>query len=234
MAFSIYKQDSTFLNSKTEIQFLSPVSHKASVGLIYSFEKSENLLTKINTNNIENFNKNSIGIQLNYNSFHKNEFNLNIETSFDKRKTFTENIPQYRINLISSILLKLNKRISLFLNNNTGYINSKNYLQNELYRIGGTNSIRGFNEQSIFTSAYSFINSEFRVSTQKKSHIYSIFDFGSIKNINSKENIFGFGVGYFFAKNYNALDISYVIGKTSNSPLDINSSKIAVKIITLF
>ena len=99
VSFSIYKQDSTFLNSETAIQFSLPINYRTSAGIVYSFEKSEDLSTQASTHNIVGFNKNSIGVQLNYNSFHRNEFNFKAESSFNKRKTLTENISQYRINL---------------------------------------------------------------------------------------------------------------------------------------
>ena len=122
----------------------------------------------------------------------------------------------------------------LFLKNSSGHLSSKNYLQNELYRIGGTRSIRGFDEQSIFTSTYSFINSEFRLSTQEKSHLYTVFDFGFFKNQRKRKNIFSVGLGYVFKTKRNLLDISYVIGKHPETSLNANNSKISIKILTFF
>jgi len=232
-SFSMYRHDSTFLSTTSAIRFLLPLNNTLTLGLSYDSEKSENLLEQLN-NSIENFSNNFIGAQLKYQSLYKNLFNIEVNTSFGKRTALAENNAQYKLDLTSSILLQLNHRLFLFLKNNTGYLNSKNYLQNELYRIGGTRSIRGFDEQSIFTSAYSFINSELRFTTQEKSHLYTIFDFGSFKNQRKRDNIFSIGLGYVFKAKRNLFDINYVIGKHPETSLNANNSKISIKILTFF
>jgi hypothetical protein len=232
-SFSMYRHDSTFLSTTSAIRLLLPLNNKLTLGLSYDSEKSENLLEQLD-NSIESFSNNFIGGQLNYQSLHKNLFNIEINASFGKRNAHAENNTQYKTNLTSSILLQLNHRLFLFLKNSSGHLSSKNYLQNELYRIGGTRSIRGFDEQSIFTSTYSFINSEFRLSTQEKSHLYTVFDFGFFKNQRKRKNIFSVGLGYVFKTKRNLLDMSYVIGKHPENPLNTNNSKISIKILTFF
>jgi len=235
-SFSIYRHDSTFLSTTSTIRLLLPLNNKLIVGLSYDSETSENLSKQLDNTieTIENFNNNFIGGQLKYQSLHKNQFNIEASTLFGKRNAHTENNTQYKINFTSSIFLQLNHRLFLLLKNNTGYLNSKSYLQNELYRIGGTRSIRGFDEQSIFTSAYSFINSEFRLSTQEKSYIYNIFDFGTFKNQHKRKSIFSVGLGYVFKTSRNLFDINYIIGKHSETPLNTANSKVAIKIVTFF
>jgi len=233
-SFNIYKHDSTFLNTTAAINLSIPINNKIALGFFYTTEKSNYLPNQGNSIDIESFNNTFGGIELNYQSYLENQFNFKINISAGNRETSLDKSFQYKMHFTSSILLKLNQRVSLFLKNNTGYLNSKNYLQNEVFRIGGVNSIRGFNEQSIFSPIFSFINTEFRLSTQKKSHLYSVFDLGLINNQNTTKNLFGFGFGYVFKTNRNSLNLSYVIGKSSDTPLEINASRISIKILTLF
>ena len=202
--------------------------------LSYNFKKSQNLLNQTFNNDITEFNSRFFGAHINYHSFHKNQFNIELQTSFGSRKIPLEKIPQYSLVFKTSILIGLNKNLQLFMKNSTGYLNSKKYLQNELFRIGGPNSIRGFDQQSIFTSAYSFINSELRYSTLVNSTIYTVFDFGTIKDLNSNKKLYSIGLGYVFKTNYNLLDISYIANKSTEIPFNFNNSKITVKLLTFF
>lgn len=232
-SFSMYKHDSTFSNTTAAIRLLLPLNNLLTLGLSYDSEKSENLLEQLNSN-IESYSNSFIGTQLKYQSLHKNQFNIEINASLGKRDALHENNSQYKLDLTSSILFQLNRRLSLYLKSSSGYLSSKNYLQNELYRIGGAHSVRGFNEQSIFTPSYSFINSEFRFSTEEKSYIYNVFDFGFFKNQHLRKNIYSFGLGYVFKTTRNLFDINYAVGKHSKIPLNTNNSKVSFKILTFF
>jgi hypothetical protein len=115
-------------------------------------------------------------------------------------------------------------------------LNSSNYLINELYRIGGANSIRGVNEQSIFTNAYAFTNLEFRYLTSAISYLYTITDIGFFKNSITDElnDIYGIGGGYRFKLNNNFVNLGYVIGNNSNNQIKLNKSKLIVRWTTYF
>ena len=232
--FSIYKHDSTFLNISSALKLAIPLNNKTTISARYDFKDSKDLQNDNNSQNVSEFNSRFIGAQIDYETFAQNQFNIAFQTSFGKRKTTSGNTSQYRIVFNSSILLKIKKRFELFLRNSSGYLNSKNYLVNELFRIGGPNSIRGFDQQSIFTSAYTFFNSEFRFTTLGKSTIYSVFDFGAIKDLNTNQNLYSLGLGYAFKTNYNSLDISYIANKSTEMPFSFNTSKITIKILTFF
>src|SRR5690606_20175725 len=60
--------------------------------------------------------------------------------------------PQVRSQLRAFHLLQLNPQNSIYINNNTSALFSNNYFTNELFRFGGINSIRGFEENSIDAS----------------------------------------------------------------------------------
>ena len=133
---------------------------------------------------------------------------------------------QFKINTIISYIYDLNNRNSIYIKNETGYLNSDNFLNNELFRIGGANSIRGFNEQSIFTSNYTFFNIEYRFLTSNKSYIYSITDIGRIYD--NYKNLLSLGLGYNFIKNANQININLVIQQNTTNTILINEAKLTV------
>ncbi|MEN8193848.1 MAG: hypothetical protein ABFS12_13585, partial [Bacteroidota bacterium] len=133
-------------------------------------------------------------------------------------------------------LWKINKRNYIFIQNQTGNLISDNLFVNELYRIGGVNSIRGFNEESIFVSGYSVFNLEYRYKLNNSSYLYSISDYAYIKNDINKINTnnFGLGLGYSFLTKVGRINMSYAIGKFEEESFDFNNSKIHINMASFF
>ncbi|QXP62863.1 POTRA domain-containing protein [Polaribacter sp. HaHaR_3_91] len=232
LTFSIYKQDSTFLNSKFDSRIGYHINSKIKLALTYNSEKSENLKENL-SNNIETYSNYFLGIQLKYSLpkndfFLSNKFNLDINPSFGNRETTNETTNQFKLEASISYLWDLNLRSSIFIRNKTGHLNSDSYINNELFRIGGANSIRGFNEQSIFTHSYTFVNLEYRYLTSEKSYLYTITDLGRINLNSKKENLIGLGFGYLFNTNNSQINMSLSTGKINQQGTDLKSVKLTI------
>ena len=232
LTFSIYKQDSTFLNSKFDSRIGYHINSKIKLALTYNSEKSENLKENL-TNNIETYSNYFLGVQLKYSLpkndfFLSNKFKLDINPSFGNRRTTNETTNQFKLEASISYLWDLNLRSSIFIRNKTGHLNSDSYINNELFRIGGANSIRGFNEQSIFTHSYTFVNLEYRYLTSEKSYLYTITDLGRINLNSKKENLIGLGFGYLFNTNNSQINMSLSTGKINQQETDLKSVKLTI------
>ena len=130
------------------------------------------------------------------NNFSENKFFFQLDASFG-RKTSNTNQSQTQIKLNSHYIININNKNSVFIRNESGLLDSKNLSTNELFRIGGANSIRGFNEESILTDKFSYLNLEYRFNSSKNSMIYSIFDIGNLSNEPNKTNtIYNLGIGF--------------------------------------
>ena len=232
LTFSIYKQDSTFLNSKFDSRIGYHINSKIKLALTYNSEKSENLKENL-SNNIETYSNYFLGVQLKYSLpkndfFLSNKFKLDINPSFGNRGTTNETTNQFKLEASISYLWDLNLRSSIFIRNKTGHLNSDSYINNELFRIGGANSIRGFNEQSIFTHSYTFVNLEYRYLTSEKSYLYTITDLGRINLNSKKENLIGLGFGYLFNTNNSQINMSLSTGKINQQETDLKSVKLTI------
>ena len=75
ISFSIYKQDSTFLNTKFNSELFFNINPRTEIALIYSSESSENLNKNIN-NAIETYNNSFLGFSFFYRT-PKNDFFFN-------------------------------------------------------------------------------------------------------------------------------------------------------------
>ena len=232
IAFSIYKQDSTFLNTNFKANLKFSLDNFYKLGIQYESESSENL-EQLATNNIETFSNNFYGIYFSHTKprndvFYLDKFHFDINPALGKRKTSNDFTNQFKIKTTLSYIWDINPRNSLYIRNETGYLNSDTYLTNELFRIGGANSIRGFNEQSIFTESYTFFNIEFRILTNSRSYLYSITDFGRFSSQNEQKSIVGFGIGYLFNTKNSQININLAAGKNNSNTIDFKQVKLIV------
>ncbi|WP_299062151.1 ShlB/FhaC/HecB family hemolysin secretion/activation protein [uncultured Polaribacter sp.] len=238
ISFSIYKQDSTFLNTKFDSKLFYNINPKTKLAITYTSESSENLIANIN-NNIETFSNSFLGFQFQYNIakndyFFNDKFNLEINPSIGKRTTNNNTLNQFKIEASTSYIWDVSLRSSIFFKNETGYLNSDSFIENELFRIGGANSIRGFNEQSIFTNNYTYFNVEFRYLTSEKSYLYTITDIGRA-DINSKNNnLLGVGLGYLFSTKNSQINIGLVLGNVNSNQTSISDTKFIINWTNFF
>ena len=238
VAFSIYKQDSTFLNTTLNANLNYKIKNNANLYASFSSENSENTLNDL-TNNISTYKNYFLGFGYEYkvaknDVFKNNLYYLNINPSFGKRKTTNGAFQQIKITTTVSYLLDLNRKNSIYFSNKTGVLNSENYLDNELFRIGGNNSIRGFKEQSIFVKNYLLQNIEYRYLTSKNSYLYTITDLALISTPSSKERLYGFGLGYLFNTNNSQINISSAIGTNSKNPINTKDIQLFVNWTNFF
>lgn len=120
----------------------------------------------------------------------------------------------------------------------SAFIYSENLFDNELYRIGGLKSLRGFDEESIFASTYSMLNVEYRYLTDLNSFLFVFFNGAWYERNGSTTYIsdtpFGFGTGYNFQTRLGILSISYALGKQFDNPIQVRNGKVHFGIVNYF
>ncbi len=133
-------------------------------------------------------------------------------------------------------IFNLNYKNSIYLKNNTKAVNSDSYLINELFRFGGINSIRGFNENSIDASFYSILNSEYRYQFNQDIYIHSIIDFAYFENqiIALKQKLYSFGIGIGLQTSAGIIKFSIANGNAENQDFNFSNTKIHISISSKF
>jgi outer membrane protein assembly factor BamA len=110
--------------------------------------------------------------------------------------------------------------------------------ENELYRIGGNNSLRGFNEESIFASAYSIVNLEYRYLLEENSFLFLFVNGAYYENRAVNRNIedrpYGFGAGMSFETKAGIFSISYALGSQFGNPVETRTAKVHFGLTSLF
>ena len=148
------------------------------------------------------------------------------------------NSTQYNVEFEGSLFIPLMNRSTIKIGNQSAFLYGETMFQNELFRIGGLKSLRGFDEESIFASAYSIFTLEYRFILEQNSFMYVFGDISPYENNNTKEYIkdtpVGFGAGISFETKAGIFSISYALGKQFNNPIQLKSGKIHFGIINYF
>ena len=134
--------------------------------------------------------------------------------------------------------LPLAKQLVAALSNQTGILSGKYLLANEVFRLGGQRSLRGFNELSLLANAYTYANAELRYLLEQNSFLFLFYNQGYLHyetpQLKSNDYPLGFGAGVNFETNLGILSISYALGKQKNIPLNLRQGKIHFGITALF
>lgn len=236
--FSIFKQDSTYLNSKTSIQLLYEINQNSNFSIIYNGEKSNLTQSSTINNNLTDFNNNYYGGSYTYfkrttsNNFLSFKFLVETQFLIGNRKNLAIKEKQTKLNIKGIYLINFNTKNSILFKSENALLNSNNYYQNELYRIGGINTIRGFDEQSIFTSKYNISSIEYYYTLNKSNALYTITDIAFLKDYfnNSTQKLYSVGFGFYIKTKKSVINMSYALGKSGGIPFDFKNSKFHLKI----
>jgi hypothetical protein len=239
---NIYKQDSSFINTNFRFYLPYALNERNNLGISFQSLSSSDLLTNNTGTEISDFSNIFYGINYEYqipneHTIFSSRFHLFSEILRGNRKTEGNLTTQTKLLVRSNYLWSLNYRNHIFVQNVSSTLLSNDMLlNNELFRIGGSNSMRGFNEESILTSTFSYFNLEYRILTNNTSYLYSITDAGYIDNniIDKASKLYAIGVGYAFTTKFGFLDLSYAFGGIANEPFNLDNSRFHLKIISFF
>lgn len=144
----------------------------------------------------------------------------------------------YRLELDGGLFIPLFKSTALLLGNRSGFLENKNLFDNELFRIGGLKTLRGFDEESIYASIYSVFTLEFRYLFDVNSFFQIFLDGAYYERSGTSGYIhdtpFGFGAGVNFETPAGIFALSYALGSREGQPLQLKSAKIHFGITAKF
>ena len=120
----------------------------------------------------------------------------------------------------------------------SAYLNASSLFENELYRIGGVSSLRGFDEESIFASSFSILNVEYRYLLEQNSFLFLFTNAAWYENYAVNRSIsdtpYGLGTGLSFETKAGIFTVSYALGSQLGQTPQVRSAKIHFGISSLF
>jgi len=155
--------------------------------------------------------------------------------AYDKLKRLKTDV--YSLDFMAELYLPIKSRSTLVFGNKSAWTESENFFANELYRIGGMSSLRGFDEESINASAFTISKIEYRFLLDQNSFLFGFVNHAYYQNIilnRLDDNPLGFGVGINFETKPGIFSLSYALGRQFDNPVSIRSAKIHFGIVSTF
>ncbi|MEJ6583301.1 MAG: hypothetical protein QNL61_10435 [Crocinitomicaceae bacterium] len=242
-AFNLYKRDSSFLelNSTAGVQYFLK---KGNYLKVFYNNISSSVLSGGGNNpsftNLGSVKSNNYGIsytykQIDYVPNPSRGLNFLIEGAAGTRTSQVSDTLEklksttFRGKVIGELFIPVFKRHVIRVSSATEFYFADRIFENEVYRYGGLNSQRGFNEDALFATTKTTATIEYRFLLDENSHVFAFFDQSWYEN-NAKnyyyDSPFGFGAGFAFSTSFGVFSISYALGKEFSNPIKFSNSKV--------
>jgi hypothetical protein len=237
---NIFKQDSTFQNTKTAIDISYFVNYDTRIYLGYQSTVSSDI-QNAGSSIISDYTNSFVTANLDYsyydstNSLFLKQSTLLLKTGSGNREmqNQAENSKknkQFFLELQAILTFNLNSKNNVNIKTQNYYLHSSNYFTNELYRFGGINSIRGFIENSLTANFMTSILTEYRYVVSPSLYFHTILDYcrlegpAAIATGDKKNNLLGIGIGLGAQTKAGLLKISMANGSSRNEKIKFSNT----------
>ncbi|MFY0626516.1 MAG: BamA/TamA family outer membrane protein [Reichenbachiella sp.] len=236
-AYDQLKQDTAFSNRSIHVAFEYRPKPELKMRVRYENKLGNQLNMELSEGG--DFSIDYYGLGFEYISF---DNRLNPKTGFSAeldavtgRKDITSldgppNSTQYDLSSSLRFYQSLGSKSVLHLETSGGILLNDYLFLNDLYRIGGLQSIRGFDEGEFYASKYVFSRLEWRFLLDEKSFLLAFYDQGFLNydlastDVNDKPA--GIGVGMQMPIKSGNFQIIYGLGRREGESFSFDSSKI--------
>ncbi|NJM16626.1 MAG: BamA/TamA family outer membrane protein [Bacteroidales bacterium] len=245
--FSLLKQDSTFLtlNWRTATNwYIGGLNH---VNISYRAVQSSSLNPG---DSISNFKKNNPGAGFYYSTLARPinpvqglTIHANVEAGFktytiEGNESSTRKLKGLEAQLELTGFVPLYNKMTLKTRGQAGYLRYSRLFLNELLRVGGLNSLRGFEEESIYAKAYSILTLEPRYIINEKSHVMIFYDAAvlnsSLTAMRQIQWLQGLGAGLQLFSRGGLINLALAYGKVQGVPLEMNKPNVHIGYVAVF
>lgn len=242
---NIFKQDSTFQNTKTGIALGYFFNYNTRLYLGYESTQSSDIQNQ-NTTAISDFDNQFFTSALEFTRFKPDDFLFPEKTTVLARagvgqrdsKLLSDTQLLAEVNLGHNIYLDDKNIINLRSRN--FYLKSDRYLVSELHRFGGINSVRGFNENSLQANLFTSLLTEYRYVFAPGLYMHTIVDYGYFRDetildsSNQDNTLLGLGFGFGLLTKNGLFNLVYANGSIGNQPVKLSNSIVHISFKATF
>jgi len=238
--FSLFKRDSTFLEIQSKLG-LQYVLNGADWLRAYLENRSYDLLTSTRLPGFANVGGNLFGLE--YQRFRLDRalnpsrgFRYLIGGGAGEREVAAfedvaaKRLPQYQLKAEGEAYWPWLPRWIAAFELNSRFLITNQLYQNELYRLGGFKTLKGFDEMSVNASQYAFLNIEQRFLLDRGSWLYAFWNGGWLRNgaigQDYTDTPYGFGAGLTFTNKAGIFSLVYALGSEQSNSLRLNAAKV--------
>jgi outer membrane protein assembly factor BamA len=246
--FSLLKEDTTFLNRRTLIAASVRNSPRSTIKVFGDLRASR--VFKKEREDIADLDLSSFGFgyeftTINNYDFPTKGFYFSLESSLGNKFFQSGEIPSKKIQAIqNNSIIRIEGYRSIFKNivlHNSVYggtVMSPRLFINDLVRIGGLNSLRGFNENHFFAKDFLLVRNELRFRMDNESFLYLFYDQSYInKSLTDTAKLdmpLGVGAGLTLSTSGGKFNFVYALGKSASQKFNFNYSKIHFGYVSRF
>ena len=239
----LYKRDSTFLDLNTELNVSYSLKNGFRIRAHYRFMSSSILSggsSSLEFSNLNSYRTNAYGLSVERQAL-DNIVNpskgriLNAKLYVGQRllsgdsTDAAEKNTTYLGNILYREYVSIFPRHVLLFGLLFDFYTSPTIFENELFRFGGLNTLRGFNEEQLFASTKGQLTFEYRFLLDENSNVFLFYDQCFYENTSvsyKNDHPLGFGGGISFGSKIGIFSITYALGREQANPIDFRSSKI--------
>lgn len=259
--FDLYKKDTSYLDLNTRLGVSYAISPLLKVNLFYNNRSSSLLSTEkykyVSTlPEFADVRTNSYGVSMTFENLNylynpvrgwdvRFEFGIGdklIKKNVSLNQELYDNLVlkslQFNLNGNVNRFFKIKKRSTIMLGLQGGWISGDNIFENELFRIGGQRTLRGFDDESIFASSFAIGTLEYRFILEENSNLF-LFTQGmyydkDVLNSYLFDTPYSFGLGINFQTKPGIFSVSYSLGSQLGNPILLRSAKIHFGFVNYF
>ena len=263
--FKLFKRDTTFLDLETKVG-INYLLERGDFVSLFVENKTSNLLSRnsfaeaIQIPELGDVRVNSFGLayvrnktNYKYNPTSGLLMNLNFSAGrkeLRKIRVLEQSKPelydsiqlrtnQFKGGVLLEYYIPLAQRSTIKIANRSASIYSERLYANELMRIGGLRTLRGFDEESISASTFSIFTLEYRFLLDQNSFFSVFSDYGLYENNTTgveyiSDTPVGVGAGVSFETKAGIFTFNYAAGSQFGNPIDIRAAKIHFGFINFF
>lgn len=237
----LYRQDSTFVNADRLFNITYLFNDRIKLGAGIKQYESDNLRA-IAISTVQDLSATFFNAEATYtlrqpgDIFFPNKLYLKLNAEAGNRDAEAVSSAQQRFGIEGYYQLSLNNRNKIFVKNKSEALLSPEYFENETYRFGGINSIRGFSENTLIATTYSVVNTEYQYVLSNAFYLHSITDFAYLENdiTQTTDNLISFGFGFGLQTRAGILNLNYAVGKAKSSEFSLSESKVHISLKAVF
>jgi outer membrane protein assembly factor BamA len=251
--FNLYRRDTSYININPKVDAMFAFGRGGSLGIGFDYRSSASLSTSIG---VENFKTFLYTLSVNLGStpseiFPENAIYVSAGVGVGSRQVGKQGDAEYNQSEIGEAKISATAFLSLIANrlvlktqvqgHAMGFISrgtSQSLMENEMYRIGGHENLRGFNQESINTAMYTVTSIELQQRIQQQLKLFLFFDQGIVRGINhNPPKVYwprGAGFGVQLATTGGVVSLSYALGQGYGESFEVKNSKIHVGFTALF
>lgn len=234
-SLNIFKQDSTFQNTKTAIALGYFFNYNTRLYLGYEATESSDIQNQ-NTASISDFKNSFLTSTFEFTDYKPDDFLFPEKTKavirggIGSRESKLQSDGQFFADVNIAHNFYLNEKNSFHLKSQNFYLQSNNYVVSELYRFGGITSIRGFNENSLQANLFTSLLTEYRYVFAPGLYLHTIADYGYFRDETRNDTdgksgtLLGLGFGFGLLTKNGLFNIVYANGTTDSQEIKLSNS----------